>query len=120
MHSQLTFQQQENKKLTELTKTLKDKLSKAAECHKQQMLERDQEWKLHMDTKTTAVSPPSTNTTRNWQLTSTYTRKQTPIGNNQPQKALIKRMAATYTTIPYSHTPQGRLQPNSGTNKMAQ
>jgi type IV secretory pathway VirD2 relaxase len=52
MHSQLTHQQQENKKLTELTKKLKDESSKAAVCHEQQILERDQQWKTHMDIET--------------------------------------------------------------------
>jgi hypothetical protein len=56
MHSQLTHQQQENKKLTELTEKLKDESSKAAEHHKQQILERDQQWKTHMDTETAAFS----------------------------------------------------------------
>jgi hypothetical protein len=43
MRSQLTHQQQENKKLTELTKKLKDESSKAAERYKQQTLARDQQ-----------------------------------------------------------------------------
>jgi hypothetical protein len=45
---------------------------------------------------------------------------ETNTNNNQPQKALMTRMAATYTTTPYSHTPQGRPQPNSGTIQAAQ
>jgi hypothetical protein len=56
IRSQLTHQQQENKKLTELTKKLKNESSKVAERHEQQILERDLQWKLHMDTETTALS----------------------------------------------------------------
>jgi hypothetical protein len=56
MCSQLTHQQQENKKLTELTIKLKDKSIKAAERYKQQIMERDSQWKAHMDTKTAAFS----------------------------------------------------------------
>jgi hypothetical protein len=56
MRSQLTIQQQENKKLTELTDRLKAESNKEAECHKWQILERDQKWKQHMDTEIAAFS----------------------------------------------------------------
>jgi hypothetical protein len=56
IRSQLTHQQQENKKLTELTEKLKDESSKVAERYEQQTLARDQQWKIHMDSETAAFS----------------------------------------------------------------
>jgi hypothetical protein len=52
--SQLTAQQQANKELTELTLKLKSR--RDTELHKQQMIKRDQKWKMPMDSETTAFA----------------------------------------------------------------
>jgi hypothetical protein len=54
--SQLTLLQQQNKKLVDLTEKLKEDSKKESELHHQQMIERNQKWKEHMDSKTTAFA----------------------------------------------------------------
>jgi hypothetical protein len=56
IRSQLTLQQQQNKKLIDLTEKLKEDSKKESELHHQQMTKRDQKWKEHMDSETTAFA----------------------------------------------------------------
>jgi hypothetical protein len=56
IHSQLTLQQQENENLVDLTEKLKDNSKKESELHQWQMIERDQKWKEHLDSETTAFT----------------------------------------------------------------
>jgi hypothetical protein len=56
IQSQLTAQQQANKELTEVNVKLKEASRKEIDLHKQQMIERDQKWKTHMDNETTAFA----------------------------------------------------------------
>jgi hypothetical protein len=51
---QLTTQQQENKKLMDLTQKLKDNAKNRNKKHKQQMGNSDKQWKEHMDKETAA------------------------------------------------------------------
>jgi hypothetical protein len=54
--SQLMLQQQQNKKLIDLTEKLKEDSKKESELHHQQMTKRNQKWKEHMDSKTTTFA----------------------------------------------------------------
>jgi hypothetical protein len=49
--SQVTLQQQENKKLVDLTEKLKDNSKKKSELHQGQMTKRDQKWKENLDSE---------------------------------------------------------------------